>query len=311
MKVVYLFNQNNVKVNNLKANFTIKDLENLSGIKAHTIRIWEKRYQLLKPQRSNGNIRYYDTYSLLKLLNVSLLNKNKYKISKIAELSDDAIVLLAREISSKSAVVDDGVNSFKMAMFSFDQALFNQTYNQFLINKTFRQLFVDVFIPLLNQIGLMWQTNALTIAHEHFISSLITQKIQVNTEKVQQNVLADDSEVYVLFLPENEIHELGLMYLNYELSLRSKKTIYLGQSMPLENLKILMSSYKKVIFVTSFTVSPVPAKLNSYLEAMDALLSETAHSFSVFGFRVENLDAKQYKSTFSFFPSLEQIISSL
>ena len=298
-------------MNNLKANFTIKDLENLSGIKAHTIRIWEKRYQLLKPQRSNGNIRYYDTYSLLKLLNVSLLNKNKYKISKIAELSDDAIVLLAREISSKSAVVDDGVNSFKMAMFSFDQALFNQTYNQFLINKTFRQLFVEVFIPLLNQIGLMWQTNALTIAHEHFISSLITQKIQVNTEKVQQNILVDEAEVYVLFLPENEIHELGLMYLNYELSLRSKKTIYLGQSMPLENLKLLMSSYKKVIFVTSFTVSPVPAKLNSYLETMDALLKETDHSFCVFGFRVENLDAKQYKSAFSFFPSLEQMIASL
>ena len=298
-------------MNNLKANFTIKDLENLSGIKAHTIRIWEKRYQLLKPQRSNGNIRYYDTYSLLKLLNVSLLNKNKYKISKIAELSDDAIVLLAREISSKSAVVDDGVNSFKMAMFSFDQALFNQTYNQFLINKTFRQLFVEVFIPLLNQIGLMWQTNALTIAHEHFISSLITQKIQVNTEKVQQNVLADDSEVYVLFLPENEIHELGLMYLNYELSLRSKKTIYLGQSMPLENLKLLMSSYNKVNFITSFTVSPVPAKLNSYLETMDAMLNETEHSFCVFGFRVENLDAKQYKSAFSFFPGLEQIIASL
>ena len=298
-------------MNNLKANFTIKDLENLSGIKAHTIRIWEKRYQLLKPQRSNGNIRYYDTYSLLKLLNVSLLNKNKYKISKIAELSDDAIVLIAREISSKSAVVDDGVNSFKMAMFSFDQSLFNQTYNQFLINKTFRELFVDVFVPLLNQIGLMWQTNALTIAHEHFISSLITQKIQVNTEKVQQNVLVDDSEVYVLFLPENEIHELGLLYLNYEMSLRSKKTIYLGQSMPLENLKILMSTYPKIVFVSSFTVSPVPAKLTSYLETMDGLLSGTNHSFQVFGFRVENLDAKQYKSSFSFFPSLERIVASL
>ncbi len=298
-------------MNNLKANFTIKDLENLSGIKAHTIRIWEKRYQLLKPQRSNGNIRYYDTYSLLKLLNVSLLNKNKYKISKIAELSDDAIVLIAREISSKSAVVDDGVNSFKMAMFSFDQMLFNQTYNQFLINKTFRELFVDVFVPLLNQIGLMWQTNALTIAHEHFISSLITQKIQVNTEKVQQSVLVDDAEVYVLFLPENEIHELGLLYLNYELSLRSKKTIYLGQSMPLENLKILMSTYPKIVFVSSFTVSPVPAKLTSYLETMDALLSGTNHSFQVFGFRVENLDAKQFKSSFSFFPSLERIVTSL
>ena len=122
-------------MNNIKTSFTIKDLENLSGIKAHTIRIWEKRYQLLTPKRTSGNARYYDTNDLQKLLNVSLLSKNKYKISKIAELSEDAIVLLARELANKNALIGDSINSFKMAMFSFDQALFNQTYNQLLINK--------------------------------------------------------------------------------------------------------------------------------------------------------------------------------
>ena len=234
-----MFNKKELKLNNIKTDFTIKDLENLTGIKAHTIRIWEKRYQLLTPKRTNGNIRYYDTKNLQKLLNVSLLNKNNYKISKIAELSEEAIILMSRELANKNALIDDSINSFKMAMFTFDQALFNQTYNQLLINKTFRDVFKDVFIPFLEQIGLMWQTDTLTPSHERFISNLISQKIQINSEKTQQNLLVDESQTYVLFLPDNEIHELGLMYLNYELSLRGKKTIYLGQSIPLNSLNSL------------------------------------------------------------------------
>ena len=295
-------------MNNIKTDFTIKDLENLSGIKAHTIRIWEKRYQLLKPQRTSGNIRYYDTMSLQKLLNVALLNKNKYKISKIADLSDDAIVLLARELANKNALVDDAINSLKMSMFSFDQVLFNQTYNQLLINKTFRQVFKEVFIPFLSHIGLMWQTNTLTPAHEHFISSLISQKIQVNIEKIQQSTLIDASEVHVLFLPENEIHELGLMYLNYELSLRAKKTIYLGQSIPLDNLNTLVSKFEKIIFISSFTVSPVESKLISYLEQFDVLLSDSNHELCVYGFRVKDIDTKLFKSSFSFYSGLVELL---
>ena len=298
-------------MNNIKTDFTIKDLENLSGIKAHTIRIWEKRYQLLSPKRTSGNARYYDTKNLQKLLNVSLLNKNSYKISKIASLSDDSIVLLARELANKSALVDDSINSFKMAMFSFDQALFNQTYNQLLINKTFRDVFKEVFIPFLDHIGLMWQTNTLTPAHEHFISNLISQKIQINIEKIQQNLLVDDSEVYVLFLPENEIHELGLMYLNYELSLRSKKTIYLGQSIPLDNLNSLLNVFHKITFISSFTVAPIEANLNNYLNEIDRKLIESNHQFWVFGHRVKEVDAKGFKAPFSVYSGLLALLNEI
>ena len=295
-------------MNNIKTDFTIKDLENLSGIKAHTIRIWEKRYQLLKPQRTSGNIRYYDTISLQKLLNVALLNKNKYKISKIAEMSDDSIVLLARELANKNALVDDAINSLKISMFSFDQVLFNQTYNQLLIHKTFRQVFKEVFIPFLNHIGLMWQTNTLTPAHEHFVSNLIFQKIQINIEKIQQSTLVDSSEVYVLFLPENEIHELGLMYLNYELSLRAKKTIYLGQSIPLDSLNALTTKFEKIIFISSFTVSPVESKLMVYLNEIDSMLLDTNHEFCVYGSRVKDIHTKLFKSTFSFYSGLIELL---
>ncbi len=298
-------------MNNIKTSFTIKDLENLSGIKAHTIRIWEKRYQLLTPQRTSGNARYYDTENLQKLLNVSLLNKNSYKISKIAKLSEESIVLIARELANKNALVDDAINSFKIAMFSFDQALFNQTYNQLLINKTFRDVFKEVFIPFLDHIGLMWQTKTLTPAHEHFVSNLISQKIQINIEKIQQNLLVDDSTVYILFLPENEIHELGLMYLNYELSLRGKKTIYLGQSIPLDNLNSLLKIFSKVNFISSFTVSPAESIMNDYLSEIDAKLNNTKHKFWAFGNRTQNLNSSDYKSHFLFYNGLVDLLTEL
>ncbi len=306
-----MFNIKHFKLNNIKTDFTIKDLENLTGIKAHTIRIWEKRYQILTPERTNGNIRYYDTKNLQKLLNVSLLNKYNYKISKIAKLSEDSIVLIARELASKNALVDDSINSFKMSMFSFDQALFNQTYNQLLINKTFRDVFKDVFIPFLNHIGLMWQTNTLTPAHERFITSLISQKIQINTESIQQNLLLDDSQVFVLYLPENEIHELGLMYLNYELSLRGKKTIYLGQSIPEDNLNSLMAMFSKINFVTSFTVSPVDSAVDDYLNTIDDKLKNSEHELWVFSHRISDQNPKKYKSSFSFYNGLFDLLKVL
>ena len=298
-------------MNNIKTDFTIKDLENLSGIKAHTIRIWEKRYQLLSPKRTSGNARYYDTKNLQKLLNVSLLNKNNYKISKIAKLSEESIVLLARELANKNALIDDSINSFKMSMFSFDQAMFNQTYNQLLINKTFRDVFKEVFIPFLDHIGLMWQTNTLTPAHEHFISNLISQKIQINIEKIQQNLLVDDSEVFVLFLPENEIHELGLMYLNYELSLRGKKTIYLGQSIPLDNLNSLIAMFPRVNFISSFTVAPVDSDLVDYLNNISTKIKNTKHQFWVFGNRVKNLNPKDFKSSVTFYSGLLNLLKEI
>ena len=140
-------------MNNIKSTFTIKDLENISGIKAHTIRIWEKRYNLLSPERTDTNIRYYSSENLQKLLNVVLLNQNNIKISKIAEMSDNTIVLKARELAFKMAVNDEAINSFKIAMFQFDKTLFNNTYNSLLKRKTFREIFKDVFIPFLNHIG--------------------------------------------------------------------------------------------------------------------------------------------------------------
>ena len=291
-------------MNNIKSTFTIKDLENISGIKAHTIRIWEKRYNLLSPDRTDTNIRYYSSENLQKLLNVVLLNKNNIKISKIAEMSDDTIVLKARELAFKMAVNDEAINSFKLAMFQFDKTLFNNAYNRLLKRKTFREIFKDVFVPFLNHIGLLWQTDTLLPAHEHFISNLIVQKIQINIEKLEYS--NNNSEMsYVLFLPENEIHELGLMYLNYELILRGYNTIYLGQSLPLDNLDCFFKSKSKVCFITSMTVQPYDDKIEEYFSEIEAVLENTNHELIAIGNKAMAVDSIDFKAKITVYSSLK------
>jgi DNA-binding transcriptional MerR regulator len=136
-------------LNNIKTQFSIKDLENFTGIKAHTIRIWEKRYGLLEPQRTNTNIRYYNSNNFLKLLNINLLYNNGFKISKIAELSEADIELKAREVASDKAIEQGAMNTLKLAMVNFDAVLFNETYKKLLASKSFREIFIEIFIPFL------------------------------------------------------------------------------------------------------------------------------------------------------------------
>lgn len=253
-------------MNNVKNVFSIKDLENLSGIKAHTIRIWEKRYNVLEPMRTDTNIRYYDLSALQKLLNITLLHNHGYKISKISKLSPDKISILVREIVNEKSVKHHAINAFKMAMMNFDQALFFKTYTNLLSEKSFREIFYDIFIPLMNEIGLLWQSETISPAHEHFISYLVKQKLLVNTEKIQLLEPTKDDRVFVLFLPLNEIHELGLMYLNYEIILNGYKTIYLGESVPIESLKDIKKYFDKVTYVTYLTIEPSKDDINNYLE---------------------------------------------
>jgi len=260
--------------NNVKSVFSIKDLENLSGIKAHTIRIWEKRYNILEPMRSNTNIRNYDLLSLQKLLNIVLLHDYGYKISKIASYPADQIPILVREIISEKSAKNHAISDFKMAMMDFDQELFFTTYAQLLSEKSFKEIFYDVFIPLMTEMGLLWQSETISPAHEHFISYLIKQKLLINTEKLQVLKPTKTDKVFVLSLPMNEVHELGLMYLNYETLLHGYKTIYLGESMPIEDLMDLKKHFKSIVFVSYLTVQPDKDTVNDYLKRMIEVLMD-------------------------------------
>ncbi len=295
-------------MNNVKNVFSIKDLENLSGIKAHTIRIWEKRYDILQPMRTDTNIRLYDLASLQKLLNITLLHDYGYKISKIATYPQDKIPSLVREIISSKTAKSHAISEFKMAMMNFDQELFFNTYNWLIAEKSFKEIFHQVFIPLMNELGLLWQSDTITPAHEHFVSYLIKQKLLVNTEKLQVLKQTKLDRIFVLSLPMNEIHELGLMYLNYEILLHGYKTIYLGESMPIENLKDLKKHFSSIVFVSYMTVQPERDIVDSYVQKMsEELLDDTTELWYI-GRMVEFVKKEKLPQGITIFNSINELV---
>jgi DNA-binding transcriptional MerR regulator len=298
-------------MNNIKSVFSIKDLENLSGIKAHTIRIWEKRYDILQPMRTDTNIRLYDLASLQKLLNITLLHDYGYKISKIATYPQEKIPSLVREIISTKNAKNHAISAFKMAMMNFDQELFFNTYNWLIAEKSFKEIFHQVFIPLMNELGLLWQSDTITPAHEHFVSYLIKQKLLVNTEKLQVLKQTKFDKVFVLSLPLNEIHELGLMYLNYEILLNGYKTIYLGESMPIENLKDLKKHFNSIVFVSYMTVQPERDSINDYVAKMNHELVDDNTELWLTGRLVEFINKEELSDKISIFDSISELIDRI
>jgi len=299
-------------MNNIKNQFSIKDLENLTGIKAHTIRIWEKRYNLLQPKRTDTNIRYYDLASFQKLLNVSYLNNNGYKISKIATIEESKIPTLVREIASENNMESHAINAFKLSMLNFDQALFYKTYNALLNEKDFEDIFYDIFIPLLTEIGLLWQTDTITPAHEHFLSSLIRQKILINTEKAQSEQKNISNKTFVLYLPENEIHELGLLFINHQIISKGYKSIFLGLSVPLESLVDLKNYYDELIYVSYFTVKPEKDDIEKYIEDFNQLLIKDSNTkLWILGQMLNALDIEKLPKGVSAFKSIKSLTSNL
>ena len=305
-----MFNQKQNTLNNIRQEFTIKDLENISGVKAHTIRIWEKRYNLLTPKRTDTNIRLYSNKNLEKLLNIVLLNNNNFKISKIAKMSEEELISQCKEMAINFLHKDEAINSFKLAMFSFDTVLFNETYDKLLLKMTFREVFKDVFIPFLEHIGLLWHTDTLIPAYEHFVSNLITQKIQINTEKITSKTYKSP-KTYVLYLPENEIHELGLLYLNYELNLKGNNTIYLGQSLPFDNLNHFLKSKNEYCIITYMTIMPYDSKVKEYFKEADALLKESEAQFIAIGRKTDLVNNLKFKSNIKLYKSVSDLLKEL
>ena len=246
-------------VNKIKDTFTIQDLEILTGIKAHTIRIWEKRYELLSPTRVNRNVRTYAITDLQKILNVSLLYKSGYKISKISKLSDNQIADETKAVALSDFSNTYEINSLIICMYTFDQNLFHEIYDQQSEKITFREIFTNTYIPLLTHLGLLWQTDSIKPAHEHFVSNLIYQKIALNIAKIPVNKKSNNP-INVLFLPYGEIHELGLLFLNYYFKLVGEEVIYLGKSIPFDNLFYLNSQIKNITWITYFMIDKTEIK---------------------------------------------------
>jgi DNA-binding transcriptional MerR regulator len=251
----------------VKSQFSIKDLENLTGVKAHTIRIWEKRYNLLHPERTDTNIRKYNGDSLKRILNIAFLYNDGHKISKIAKLKDQEIKSEVKKIALDHSD-QYALKMFKAAMLEFNIHLFNETYN-LLINKyDFNYIFKNVFIKLLNEIGILWQTGTIDPIHESFISEAIKQKIIINIDSAQKSTEESNAPTFALFLPHNEMHDIGLMFAQYELTKAGLNVIYLGASIPIKDLKNLLEHKKEVVFVTYLTVQPEDVNVKKFINSI-------------------------------------------
>jgi len=294
----------------IKNSFTIKDLENLSGIKAHTIRIWEKRHQILQPMRTETNIRYYDVASLQKLLNVQLLNEHGYKLSTIGGLDDNKIAAMVRQIVSEKSAKFHAISNFKLAMMNFDQPLFFNTYNALLAEKSFRDVFYEVFIPLMQEIGFLWQTGTISPAHEHFISYLLRQKILTNTERMQMLDHTRHEKVFILFLPKDELHDVGLLYVNYEITLHGYKCIYLGESVPMESLYDLKKLFKDIVYVSYLTVEPQVSELDVYLKRFSKAVMDETSQFWLLGKRAQNI-SEPLPDNIRVFSQISELVNEL
>ncbi len=232
--------------------FSIKDLEKLSGIKAHTLRIWEQRYGILKPNRTDTNIRWYDNDELKNILNVSLLNNHGYKISKIAELSQEDIASEVTKIFESNIKESEQISSLIISMVEMDEQRFEKIISNQILRNGFSYTIEEVVYPFLHKIGIMWQTGSINPAQEHFITHLIRQKliVAIDGQIVTENKM---SKKFTLYLPENELHELSLLYFTYLLKSKGHFVTYLGQSIPLIDVERVVEIKNSDYVVSVFT----------------------------------------------------------
>ena len=294
-------------ISKIQNTFNIQDLAILSGVKAHTIRTWEKRYGLLNPARLNRGIRSYSILELQKLLNVSLLLKHDYKISELAKLVDVELEKRAKTISLDKLKSNYYINSIMISMFSLDEELFEEVFQENISTESFSDVFRNTYIPLLNHIGALWQTNSLKPANERFISNLIYQKILLQIADIPKPV-RQPKRVNVLFLPEGEMHEIGLLFLLYHLKLSGEKTIYLGRSIPTDNLFEIKSKFKDINWVTSFVIDRTDKEKARFISDMEELLIHTKNTCRIVGKVWSEFSASNKSENIHFYEGFDSLI---
>ncbi len=232
--------------------FTIKDLENLTGIKAHTIRIWEQRYNFLKPQRTDTNIRYYNNEELKKILNISLLNKYGFKISHIDRMTEEDMRNKILSINNIHAQQERIVNALIQAMVDMNLEGFEDSMEEYIRAKGIEKTIHQIIFPFMERIGVLWITGHINPAQEHLVSNIIRQKLIVGTEAA--NPLFQLKKTGLLFLPEGEYHELGLLFIQYLLKSRGLRVLYLGANVPMDDVAYV-AKYKNPDFIYTHLTS--------------------------------------------------------
>lgn len=273
----------------MQAKYSIKDLEQLSGIKAHTLRAWETRYNLIDPYRTSTNIRYYVDDHLKKILNISILVKSGMKIGQVAKMTDDELISSVTSVGKEHNPYDTQLNKLKVAMLEYDEAAFNAVlstcFMRFGTDETLDRV-IGVFI---NEVGFLWQIGAITVTHEHFISNLIKMKLLSLIDNLTPSYTSDSKNV-VLFLPAGELHELSLLYLYYHLKNKGFRVFYLGQSLPLEYVQQISLRWEVDFYVCICTTQPHFEEVGFYFERIEELFDLSKNKFFLTGPQCENLN---------------------
>lgn len=250
--------------------YSIKDLEQLSGIKAHTLRIWEQRYNLLNPKRTDTNIRFYDDDDLKLILNVALLNDNGYKISKIASMDSEEMRGEVMKLTERTLTHDDQIHALTICMIEMDEERFDKVLSTNILKLGFEQTMMNIIYPFMSKIGVLWQTGAINPAHEHFISNLVRQKLIV---AIDGQVPSGTGKKFLLFLPEGELHEISLLFASYLIKSKGNKVVYLGQNTPHEDLLTVYKIHEPDYMMTVITTSPSSEYAQEYLNKLAANFS--------------------------------------
>lgn len=256
------------------ANYSIKDLENFTGIKAHTIRIWEKRYNLVEPKRTCTNIRYYDDDDLKKLLNVSILNRHGYKISSIANFAENTINEKIFNLAQTKNDLESQIESMVLAMIDLDEYKFDKVFNTAIINLGFEETIIKLIYPFFQRIGILWQIGSINPAQEHFISNLIRQKLIMAIDGLLANI-SENSKTFLLFLPEGEHHELGLLFYHYLIKKSNHKVIYLGETVPFDALIEVSKTRQFDYLLTSITTPMLNETMGELIENLKKYFSSS------------------------------------
>lgn len=246
--------------------YFIKDIENITGIKAYTLRIWEQRYGVLVPKRTETNIRYYEEADLKYMMNIAILNANGIKISRIAQMDKDEVQRKTLSISENNSGHQSQIAMLTAAMFDFDEREFNKTLSINILQLGIEQTTTNIIFPFLQHLGVLWLSGSIHVAHEHFITNLIKQRMFVAID--QLNVITNvDAKKYLLFLPNGENHELSLLFASYLLRSNGKKVIYLGTSVPLDDLnkifKLVNPDFLFCALTNANSTIPVQVYLNT------------------------------------------------
>ncbi len=246
--------------------YSIRELEKLSGIKAHTIRIWEKRYSIVEPQRTHSNIRFYSDEDLKRIINVSMLTTHGYRISTVADMSESELYTKVTELSQTNGHAEIHIEALISSMLDMDEEIFEEKLSSLEDKFGFEGAITEIIYPFLEKIGILWQTGNITPAHEHFMSNLIRQKVIVAIASLP--IAPKNTLRAILFLPENELHEIGLLFYHYLAKKQGIRTYYLGQSVPHNDLKKIYEIHRPHFLITSITSTPHSLRLNEYLDLL-------------------------------------------